>query len=185
MQAPHTSEENAAQHIARRFLETQIVVETQQFQTTHELYLRYQQFVETQDLTPAAEQNILEDRKLYKLIREQFNIERTRRRIDGYLQYGFIGIRVREAGADAGDTERQTAESTLPSPSDAPSLTDGQINSKQAQSKQAQAEMTPAQIRQLREWRTQEYPVPILDIAYRLDMPLEVVSEYCKENGLV
>lgn len=76
--------------IARRFIETQIVAETEHFQSCLDIYTEYQRFTETLKRTP------LEDRKLYKHLRERFGVEKTRRRREGRLQYGFIGLRLQK-----------------------------------------------------------------------------------------
>lgn len=134
-----------AESMARRFLETQIVVETDNFLICSDIYTAYQQFVETEEHT---ENRILTDQKLYKLIREQFNVSRTRRRRHGELKYGFTGIRV--------TTDTRTQDT-----------------------------WKPGALRLLREWRTQDPPVSLVDIAHRLEMPVEVIDEYCKKEGLV
>lgn len=73
--------------IAREFLSTRIVSAPEHFETTDGIYSLYQRFAETQKSTP------LEARKLYALLRERYAVEKTRRRVNGQLVYGFIGIR--------------------------------------------------------------------------------------------
>ena len=73
--------------IAIEFLSTHIVAAPEHFETTDDIYLSYQMFAETRNRTP------LEDRKLYALLRERYTVEKTRRRVNRKLVYGFIGIR--------------------------------------------------------------------------------------------
>lgn len=51
--------------------------------------------------------------------------------------------------------------------------------------KVAQGYMTPDKLRLLKEWRTQDPPVPMIDCAHRLDMSLQTIIERCKEMGLM
>ena len=48
-----------------------------------------------------------------------------------------------------------------------------------------QRHMTPDKLRLLKEWRTQDFPVPIIDCAHRLDMSVQTIIEHCKEMGLI
>ena len=50
--------------------------------------------------------------------------------------------------------------------------------------KSAQGYMTADKLRLLREWRTQDPPVPILDCAYRLEMSPQTIYARCKALGL-
>lgn len=50
--------------------------------------------------------------------------------------------------------------------------------------KEAQGQMTPEKLQLLREWRTQDPPVSIIDCAYRLDVSHQTIRAYCKELGL-
>lgn len=48
---------------------------------------------------------------------------------------------------------------------------------------EAQGRMTPEKLEQLKEWRTQEKPMSIIDCAYRLEMSLNTIRKHCKEHG--
>ena len=50
--------------------------------------------------------------------------------------------------------------------------------------KSARGYLTPDKIRLLKEWRTQDPPVPIVDCAYRLEVSHQAVYEQCKKMGL-
>ena len=145
--------------IALRFIENNIHVDVG-FLPCSEIYTAYQRFVEN-ELKTLDDSEILEDRKLYKLIRDQFNVKRTRKRVEGVLQYGFSGIRL---SVESENTEGLATETASESEQD----------------------MWPPCGRYLvREWRTLETPVPIIDIAARLEMPVEVIEAYCENEGLV
>ena len=73
--------------LAIEFIETQLIAEVEHFLPTSEIYHRYEKFAHSRKHKP------LKDKQLYKHIRERFNVEKTRWRIDGKLRYGFIGIR--------------------------------------------------------------------------------------------
>ena len=76
--------------LAERFISTHIVTEAEHFQTSEGIYTQYERFVFTRNRTP------IEDRKLYKRLRERYPVAtKKRRRINGRLQYGFTGIRCR------------------------------------------------------------------------------------------
>ena len=91
----HYGEHNDTQltddHLAERFISTHIVAETEHFLTSQEVYTRYQRFIHKRNRTP------IEDRRLYKRLRERYPVAtKKRRRINGRLQYGFTGIRCRD-----------------------------------------------------------------------------------------
>lgn len=50
--------------------------------------------------------------------------------------------------------------------------------------KAAQGQMTPEKLGLLREWRTQDPPVSIIDCAYRLDVSHQTIRDHCEKMGL-
>ena len=75
------------EEIAARFLESHLLEDAEHFQPRKEVYTRYEALCATYNTKP------LEDRKLYQQLRKLYNVEDTRRRIDGIPTRGFIGIR--------------------------------------------------------------------------------------------
>ena len=76
-----------AEDLAVSFIETHLKADAEHFEVRSVIYTAYERFVEIRNQTP------LEDRKLYKLLRQHYTVENARRRIDRKLQYGFVGIR--------------------------------------------------------------------------------------------
>ena len=87
---PPVEQETVEQEIddafAIEFIETHLIAEVEHFLPTSEIYHRYEKFVHSRNHTA------LKDQQLYKHLRERFNVKHTRRRSNGKLQYGFIGI---------------------------------------------------------------------------------------------
>ena len=76
-----------AEDLAVSFIETHLKADAEHFEVRSVIYTAYERFVEIRNQTP------LEDRKLYKLLRQHYTVENARRRIDGKPKYGFVGIR--------------------------------------------------------------------------------------------
>lgn len=91
-----------AEDLAVSFIQTHLKADPEHFEVRSVIYKAYKHFVEIRNQPP------LENRKLYKLLRQHYTVENARRRINGKPQYGFVGVRcvsITDIDADAAPKE--------------------------------------------------------------------------------
>ena len=49
---------------------------------------------------------------------------------------------------------------------------------------EARGQLTDDKIQKLKEWRSEDPPVPLIDIAYRLKVSINTVRHHCKKLGI-